>query len=61
MSRLSGYYNAVHELSEKVNTRDQVLAFMFGEINISLAMIADHLDQIEKDNKALIREVGKRK
>lgn len=61
MSRLSGYFDAVHDLSEQETTREQVLAFMIGEINISLALIADHLDQIEKDHKALIREVGKRK
>ena len=61
MSRLQGYFDSVKDCNEICPTKDQELTFLLGELNVTLAIIADHLDQIEKDNKALIREVGKRK
>ena len=61
MSRLQGYFDSVRDFNEQYPTKDQALNFLLGELNVTLAIIADHLDQIEKDNKSLIREVGKRK
>lgn len=61
MSRLQGYFDSARDYNEVHPTKDQALIFLLGELNVTLAIIADHLDQIEKDNKALIREVGKRK
>lgn len=61
MSRLQGYFDSVSNFNETYPTKDQALTFLLGELNVTFAMIADHLDQIEKDHKALIREVGKRK
>ena len=61
MSRLQEYFDSVSNLKEVYPTKDQTLAFLLGELNTTLAMIADHLDKIEKDHKALIREVGKRR
>ena len=61
MSRLQGYFDSVRDFNEVYPSKDQTLTFLLGELNVTLALIADHLDQIEKDNKALIREGGKRK
>ena len=61
MSRLQEYFDNMSNLKEVDPTKDQALVFLLGELNVTLALIADHLDKIEKDNKALIREVGKRK
>lgn len=61
MSRLQGYFDNARDYNEAYPTKDQALIFLLGELNVTLAIIADHLDQIERDNKALIREVGKRK
>ena len=61
MSRLQGYFESVRDFNEQYPTKEQSLIFLFGELNVTFAMIADHLDQIEKDQKSLIREVGKRR
>ena len=61
MSRLQEYFDSVSNFKEVYLPEDQTQAFLLGELNITLAIIADHLDRIERDNKALIREVGKRK
>ena len=61
MSRLQGYFDNVTDLNEQYPRKDQALTFLLGELNVTLALIADHLNEIEKDHKALIREVGKRR
>ena len=61
MNRLQGYFDNVTVFNEQYPRKDQALTFLLGELNVTLALIADHLNEIEKDHKALIREVGKRR
>ena len=61
MSRLQGYFDNVTDFNEQYPRKYQSLTFLLGELNVTLALIADHLNEIEKDHKALIREVGKRR
>lgn len=62
MSRLQGYLSIISELKEidDLGFEPTMIALM-NELNTTLAMIADHLDQIEKDQKQLQRELGKRR
>ena len=62
MSRLQGYNQRVSELMEidGMNYEASMIALM-DELNKSMAIIADHLDQIEKDQRQIQRELGKRK
>lgn len=62
MSRLQGYQSKTSELKEIDDLRFEVaMISLMDELNISMAMIADHLDQIEKDQRQIQRELGKRK
>ena len=49
MSRLEGYLHKISELKE------------IDDLRFEMAMIADHLDQIEKDQRQIQRELGKRR
>ena len=62
MSRLQGYNQRVSELMEidGMDYEASMIALM-DELNKSMAIIADHLDQIEKDQRQIQRELGKRK
>lgn len=62
MSRLQGYQSRASELKEidGLGYEEAMIALM-DELNISIAMIADHLDQIEKDQRQIQRELGKRR
>ena len=62
MSRLQGYTQRVAELMEIDNLgyEPSMIALM-DELNKTMAMIADHLDQIEKNQMQIKRELGKRK
>lgn len=62
MSRLDGYLHKISELKEIDGLRSEMaMILLMDELNISMAMIADHLDQIEKDQRQDQRELGKRK
>ncbi len=62
MSRLEGYLHKISELKEIDDLRFEVaMISLMDELNISMAMIADHLDQIEKDQRQIQRELGKRR
>lgn len=62
MSRLDGYLHKISELKEIDGLRSEMaMILLMDELNISMAMIADHLDQIEKDQRQIQRELGKRK
>lgn len=62
MSRLQGYQSRTSELKEidGLGFEEAMIALM-DELNISMAMIADHLDQIEKDQRKIQSELGKRR
>ena len=62
MSRLQGYNQRVSELMEidGMDYEASMIALM-DELNKSMAIIADHLDQIEKDQRQIQRELGKRR
>ena len=62
MSRLQGYLSKISELKEIDGLRfEEGIIILMDELNTSMAMIADHLDQIEKDQRQGQRELGKRK
>lgn len=62
MSRLEGYLSNASELKEIDDLRFEVaMIALMDELNTSMAMIADHLDQIEKDQRQIQRELGKRR
>lgn len=62
MSRLQSYNQRTSELKEIDDMGyEQAMIALMDELNISMAMIADHLDQIEKDQRQIQRELGKRK
>lgn len=62
MSRLEGYLSKISELKEIDGLEfEAVKISLMDELNISMAVIADHLDQIEKDQRQIQRELGKRK
>ena len=62
MSRLEGYLSNASELKEIDGLGfEAVMTLLMDELNISIAMIADHLDQIEKDQRQIQRELGKRR
>lgn len=62
MSRLEGYLHKISELKEIDGLRSEMtMILLMDELNISMAMIADHLDQIEKDQSQIQRELGKRR
>ncbi len=62
MSRLEGYLHKISELKEIDDLRFEVaMISLMDELNMSMAMIADHLDQIEKDQRQIQRELGKRR
>lgn len=62
MSRLEGYLHKISELKEIDGLRSEMaMILLMDELNISMAMIADHLDQIEKDQRQIQRELGKRR
>lgn len=62
MSRLQGYQSKISELKEIDDLRFEVaMIALMDELNTSMAMIADHLDQIEKDQRQIQRELGKRR
>ena len=62
MSRLEAYTQRVSELMEidDMGYEPAMIAVM-DELNKSMAIIADHLDQIEKNQRQIQRELGKRK
>lgn len=62
MSRLEAYTQRVSELMEidEMGYEPAMIALM-DELNKSMAMIVDHLDQIENDQREIQRELGKRK
>lgn len=62
MSRLQGYQSKISEL-KKIDDLgfEEGMIILMGELNTSIAMIADHLDQIEKDQRQIQRELGKRR
>lgn len=62
MSRLEGYLHKISEIKGIDGLRSEMaMILLMDELNISMAMIADHLDQIEKDQRQIQRELGKRK
>ena len=62
MSRLEGYLQKISELKEIDDLGfEGAMILLMDELNMSMAMIADHLDQIEKDQRQIQRELGKRK
>lgn len=62
MSRLQGYLSKISELKELDDLGfEAAMISLMDELNISMAMIADHLDQIEKDQRQIQRELGKRR
>lgn len=62
MSRLEGYLHKISELKEIDDLRfEMAMILLMDELNISMAMIADHLDQIEKDQRWIQTELGKRR
>lgn len=62
MSRLQGYQSKISELKEIDDLRFEVaMIALMDELNTSMAMIADHLDQIEKNQRQIQRELGKRR
>ena len=67
MSRLAQYYDANEKMSEKMDglnleAQGKVIhAFQLDEINKSLAVIADHLADIAKENRAQTTEMKRRK
>lgn len=62
MSRLEGYLSKISELKEIDGLGfEAVKISLMDELNTTMAMIADHLDQIEKDQRQIQRELGKRK
>lgn len=62
MSRLQSYQSTISELKELDDLRfEAAMIILMNELNTSMAMIADHLDQIEKDQRQVQRELGKRK
>ena len=62
MSRLEGYLHKISELKEIDDLRfEMAMILLMDELNISMAMIADHLDQIEKDQRKIQSELGKRR
>lgn len=62
MSRLQGYQSKISELKEIDDLRFEVaMISLMDELNMSMAIIADHLDQIEKDQRQIQRELGKRR
>lgn len=62
MSRLQGYLSKISELKEIDDLGfEEGIIILMDELNTSMAMIADHLDQIEKDQRQIQRELGKRK
>lgn len=62
MSRLEGYLHKISELKEIDDLRfEEGMIILMDELNMSMAMIADHLDQIEKDQRQIQRELGKRR
>lgn len=62
MSRLEGYLSKISELKEIDDLGfEEGIIILMDELNTSMAMIADHLDQIEKDQRQIQRELGKRK
>lgn len=62
MSRLQGYQSRISELNkiDDLGFEPAMIAHM-DELNTTMAMIADHLDQIEKDQRQIQRELGKRR
>lgn len=62
MSRLEGYLHKISELKEIDDLGfEEGMIILMDELNTSIAMIADHLNQIEKDQRQIQRELGKRK
>ena len=62
MSRLLGYQSRASELKKLDGLEfEEVMIALMDELNTSMAMIADHLDQIEKDQRQIQRELGKRR
>ena len=62
MSRLQGYLSKISELKEIDDLGfEEGIIILMDELNTSMAMIADHLDQIEKDQRQIQRELGKRR
>lgn len=62
MSRLQGYLSKISELKELDDLGfEEGIIILMDELNTSMAMIADHLDQIEKDQRQIQRELGKRR
>ena len=62
MSRFQSYTQRVSELTEidDMGYEPAMIALM-DELNKTMAMIADHLDQIEKNQRQVQRELGKRR
>lgn len=62
MSRLQSYQSTISEKKELDDLRFEAgMIILMNELNTSMAMIADHLDQIEKDQRLIQRELGKRR
>lgn len=65
MSRLNSYIRGNDEfieLNKKVNMPPEAhIIHQLTELNISLAMVADHLGQISNDLRSISREIAKRK
>lgn len=65
MSRLNSFIRGNDEfieLNKKVNMPPEAnIIHQLTELNISLAMVADHLGQISNDLRSISREVAKRK
>lgn len=62
MSRFQGYIQRVSELKEIDNLGYELsMIALMDELNKTMAMIADHLDQIEQHQREIQRELGKRK
>lgn len=58
MSRLEEYLQKISELKEIDDLRfEGAMILLMDELNMSMAMIADHLDQIEKDQDQIRREL----
>ena len=65
MNRLNSYIRGNDEfieLNKKVNMPPEAhISHQLIELNISLAMVADHLGQISNDLRSISREIAKRK
>lgn len=62
MSRLEGYLSIISELKEIDDLGfEPTMITLMNELNTTMAIIADHLDQIEKDQRQIQRELGKRR